>query len=169
MQLGIYNVHLCGPGIFNLVKCSNLKKEEVFPVNRQCPERKRPMVSLGIRRWRTLCQECTSFPQPSQWASKCSCGTQDVNWPARGHLSMKVRTWAPHPRLEISRLHAYTMLVALRVCTVVSNSLPPHGREIVQARILEWVAISASRGSSWPSHLTGISCTSCIGRWILYH
>ena len=40
---------------------------------------------------------------------------------------------------------------------------------IFQARTLEWVAISYSRGSSPPSDLTWISCVSCIGRWILYH
>ena len=39
-----------------------------------------------------------------------------------------------------------------------------HG--ISQTRILEWVAISFSRGSSWPRLRTRISC---IGRWILYH
>ena len=42
-----------------------------------------------------------------------------------------------------------------------------HG--ISQARILEWVAISYSRGSSWPRDLTHFSCVSCISRWILYH
>ena len=35
-----------------------------------------------------------------------------------------------------------------------------------QARILEWVAISFSRGSSWPRDRT---CVSCTGRRILYH
>ena len=40
---------------------------------------------------------------------------------------------------------------------------------ILQARILEWVAISSSRGSSWPRDRTGVSYVSCIGRWILYH
>ena len=35
-----------------------------------------------------------------------------------------------------------------------------------QVRILEWVAISYSRGSSWPSDP---ACISCIGRQILYH
>ena len=39
-----------------------------------------------------------------------------------------------------------------------------HG--ISQARILEWVAISFSRGSSQPRDGT---CVSCIGRQILYH
>ena len=38
--------------------------------------------------------------------------------------------------------------------------------EIFQERILEWVAISSSRGSSQPGDLTWVSC---IGRWILYH
>ena len=41
-----------------------------------------------------------------------------------------------------------------------------HG--IFQARILEWVAISYSRGSSWPRDWTWVSSVSCIGRWILY-
>ena len=38
-----------------------------------------------------------------------------------------------------------------------------------QARILEWVAISYSRGSSQCSDQTCISCVSYIGRQILYH
>ena len=39
-----------------------------------------------------------------------------------------------------------------------------HG--ILQARIVEWVAISFSRGSFWPRDWT---CVSCIGRQILYY
>ena len=39
-----------------------------------------------------------------------------------------------------------------------------HG--ISQTRILEWVVISFSRGSSRSRDWT---CVSCIGRWILYH
>ena len=41
--------------------------------------------------------------------------------------------------------------------------------EIFQARILQWVAISYSRGSSKPRDWTQVSCVSCIGRQILYH
>ena len=47
-------------------------------------------------------------------------------------------------------------------CSLPGSSV--HG--ISQARILEWVAISFSRGSSQPKDWTWISC---IGRWILYH
>ena len=42
-----------------------------------------------------------------------------------------------------------------------------HG--IVQARILQWVAISSSKGSPQPRDLTHFSCGSYIGRQILHH
>ena len=38
-----------------------------------------------------------------------------------------------------------------------------------QARMLEWVTLSFSRGSSQPRHQTHVSSVSCIGRQILYH
>ena len=38
-----------------------------------------------------------------------------------------------------------------------------HG--ILQARILEWVAMPSSRGSSWPRDQTHNFYVSCIGRW----
>ena len=59
---------------------------------------------------------------------------------------------------------------------VMSDSLPPycslpgssvHG--ILQVRILEWVNISSSWGSSWPRDQTCVSCVSGIGKQILYH
>ena len=40
---------------------------------------------------------------------------------------------------------------------------------IVQARILEWVVILSSRGSSWPRDRLCLSYVSCIGRQVLYH
>ena len=52
-------------------------------------------------------------------------------------------------------------------CSVVSNSLQTHGLwpdkllsvpGILQARMLEWVAISFSRGSSPPRDQTQVSC-----------
>ena len=44
------------------------------------------------------------------------------------------------------------------------NSLGSSVHGVLQARILEWVAISYSRGSSLPRDWTHVSCT---GRWIL--
>ena len=51
-------------------------------------------------------------------------------------------------------------------CSIVSDSLQPHDRSlpgasihgILQSRILEWVTISFSRGSSWPMDQSSISC-----------
>ena len=54
-------------------------------------------------------------------------------------------------------------------CEVESVSVPGssiHG--ILQARMLEWAAISSSRWSSPPRDQTCISRVSWIGRWILY-
>ena len=50
-------------------------------------------------------------------------------------------------------------------CSLQNSSV--HG--IVQARILEWVAISFSRESSWLRDQTCIFCISCIGKQILYY
>ena len=62
-------------------------------------------------------------------------------------------------------------------CSVISDSLQPHGLYPTRflcpwdfpGRILEWVAISFSNGSSWPRDRTHISCVSSIDRWIIYH
>ena len=48
--------------------------------------------------------------------------------------------------------------VKVKSCSVMSDSLLPHG--ILQARILEWVAISSSKGSSQPRGRTQVSHTA---------
>ena len=56
------------------------------------------------------------------------------------------------------------------LCSPVGCSLPGssvHG--ILQARILERVALRPSRGSSRPKDWTHVSSVSCIVRWVLYH
>ena len=56
------------------------------------------------------------------------------------------------------------------LCDPMNCSLPGSStHEIFQARILEPVAISSFRGSSWPRDGTCVSYVSCIGRQILYH
>ena len=42
-------------------------------------------------------------------------------------------------------------------------------RRILQAKMMEWVALPSSRRSSWPRDQTCISYISYIGRWVLYH
>ena len=64
-------------------------------------------------------------------------------------------------------MHAQLYLI---LCDPMDCSPPGSTvRGIFQARILEWVAISFSRGPSQSSDQTQVSCISCIGRQILYH
>ena len=78
--------------------------------------------------------------------------------------------------LTLFRCSGFTWLRELCVtCSVVSNSLDPmdysppgssvHG--ILQARTLDWVAISFSRGSSWLRDRTLVTCIAggCFTGW----
>ena len=61
-------------------------------------------------------------------------------------------------------MHAKSLQLCLTLCDLMDCSPPGssvHG--ISQARILEWVTISSSRGASQPRGWTHISCISCIG------
>ena len=49
-------------------------------------------------------------------------------------------------------------------CSLPGSSV--HG--ILQARMLEWVAMPSSRGSSGPRDRTHLSYVSCTGRQVLY-
>ena len=67
-------------------------------------------------------------------------------------------------------MHANSFQSCPTLCDPMDCSLPGssiHG--ISQARILEWVSISSSRGSSQPRDLTHVSWGSCLDRQIFYH
>ena len=67
-------------------------------------------------------------------------------------------------------LHDKSLQSCPTLCDLMECSLPGtpvHG--ILQARILKWMAMPSSRGSSQPRDRTCISYVSCIGRWVLYH
>ena len=56
------------------------------------------------------------------------------------------------------------------LCDPLDCSLPGSSVHLIsQARILEWVAIFYSKGSSQPRGRNYVSCTFCIGRQIPYH
>ena len=58
----------------------------------------------------------------------------------------------------------------VRLSVTLDCSLPGssvHG--ILQARVLEWVAIFYPRGFPWPRDWTHVSYVSCIGKQVLYH
>ena len=67
-------------------------------------------------------------------------------------------------------MHAKSLQSCPTLCYPMDCSFPGFSvHEILQARILEWVDMPSSRGSSWPRDWTSISHASCIDRWILYH
>ena len=65
---------------------------------------------------------------------------------------------------------AKSLQSSVTLCDLMDCSPPRssvHG--ILQARILEWVAMPSSRGCSRPRDRTCVSSVSCIDRWVLDH
>ena len=88
-------------------------------------------------------------------------------WPAAVHEVTKSRTQLSDWTELTDDCCLVALTLYLTLCDPTDCSPPgssAHG--ILQARILEWVAISSSGGSPWPRDQTRVSC---IGRWILYH
>ena len=104
-------------------------------------------------------------------------------WTWRGSLHSRSLLSQACPSVELDLLQAGAAQLRLKEsksdsCSVVSDFLginglcsPPgfsvHG--ILQARILEWIDVSFSRGSSLSRDQTHIFCISCISSRILYH
>ena len=72
--------------------------------------------------------------------------------------------------LPCACIHAKSLQLCPTLCNPKDCSLPGSSvRGILQARMLEWVAISSSRGSSPSRDRAHTSCGSCIGRRVRYH
>ena len=90
------------------------------------------------------------------------CWHQGISWKGQKKPS-KTKSYSLCLMVHLTSCCTYPRAIAL--CNVMDCSPPGssiHG--ISQARILEWVTVSCSRGSSWPRDRTHISCFSCIGR-----
>ena len=88
------------------------------------------------------------------------CGSWAESWDIF-HLFIQDGNW------EVTELHSVTQS-CLTLCDPMDCSPPgssAHG--ILQARILEWVAMPSSRGYSQPRDRTPFSSVSCIDRWVL--
>ena len=91
----------------------------------------------------------TSFPIWNQSVAPCPVLTV-ASWPAYRFLKRQVR-WSG---ISIS----FRILCPI-ICDPMDCSLPGSSvHRILQARILEWVAIPFSQGSSWPRDQTQVSC-----------
>ena len=85
------------------------------------------------------------------------------------HMTMKgvPSSWVPWNEWSClcSVAQSHLTLCDPKDCSPPGSTVPG----ISQARILEWVAITYSRRTSWTRDRTPVSCISCIGRQILYH
>ena len=78
--------------------------------------------------------------------------------------STEGKTWSTCELCVHAKLLQCGWLCNLMDCRPPGSSVP----RILQERILEWVAMPSSRGSSRPRDRICISYVSCIGRWVLY-
>ena len=98
------------------------------------------------------------------------------------HKYRKRNSWLPRgtgvrDKLGDQNRHKYTVCVhtcAAHLYPTLRHPVycSPPGSSVYgisQVRILKWVAISYSRGSSRPRDQSCISCVSCIDRQIVYH
>ena len=84
----------------------------------------------------------------------------NTHWMSTSDMEEKaVEKWKCNTRLcYVLSCFSHVWLCDPMDCSPPGSSV--HG--ILQVRILEWVAIRFSRGSSWPRDWTCISCSSCI-------
>ena len=66
---------------------------------------------------------------------------------------------------KVKALVAQSCLTLYEPMDCSPPGFPVH--RVLQARVLEWVAMLSSRGSSWPRDGTHISYASCVGRQVL--
>ena len=113
--------------------------------------------------------EIKSYCSSKYWSS-CNSNTAAVIWYNYLENSLAVAYNITNNMIALCvRAHSVAQS-CLTLCDPMDCSSPGssiHG--IFQSKILEWVAISYSRGSSPPRDRIHVSCISCTGRWILYH
>ena len=106
------------------------------------------LVVMGLSRLQELVMDREAW---RPWLSKGSDMTERLNWPNWKHCAQSLQS-------------------CLTLCDPMDCSPPGSSvRGTLHARILEWVAVSYSRGSSWPRDAAGISYISCIGRQVFCH
>ena len=105
----------------------------------------------------------TPHSAPSSWSLRCQ-GRAGSPWKGRASSFPQGLLLGNGRLCILSRLHGCCVLSCFShvwLCAPVDCSPPGssvHG--VLQARILEWVAISFSRGSCWPRDWTQVSCTA---------
>ena len=81
------------------------------------------------------------------------------------NYALQLKTTSVHLNFNLYMLcvHAQSLQLCPTLCNPMHSSPPGSSvLGILQARILEWVAMPSSWGSSWPKDWICISCISCI-------
>ena len=101
------------------------------------------------------------------WGPKVYQRRRAVTGVSTGQGFQHALSWG-HSSGAATCMHAELPHSCPTLCDPMDCSPPsPSVHRILQARILEWVAIPFSRGSSWPRVRTCISYVTCIGSWVL--
>ena len=112
-----------------------------------------------FRKCQTLFNDsCTLLPYVTTWMNFENIILSEINQSQR---------WMSHDFIYV---HAKLFQSCPDLLDTLNYSPPSSTvHRILQARILEWVAMPSSRGYSQWRDWTFISNISCIGRWVLYH
>ena len=103
-----------------------------------------------------LASPCSTWWQKILHAGKFCRWTSIVSMAYCPHFPTLQSNMSEFTLKNYSRIDYIDSLLFLGLCSPPDSSV--HG--ILQARILEWVAIPFSRGSSWPSEWTQVSCNA---------
>ena len=122
-------------------------------------------LSLSICFWdsfRSMCSDCSS--------RSCTAAKDHIVWTTAVyssilHVYFFTGVWKAMCCAVLSRFSHVQLCATLS--TVAHQG--PLSMEILPARILEWVAVPSSRGSSPPRDRTWVSKLSCIYRQALFH
>ena len=112
-------------------------------------------ISLGLKNRLSLC-----WKESLETITLVKFHDPDPTW-----ITNVGNNWITMKRVSVLSCFSHVWLCDPMDCRPPGSSV----RGILQARILEWVAMLSSRGSSQPRDQTQVSYISCIGRWVLYH
>ena len=120
------------------------------------------------RRWKG--PPCTGARARVEAKGHPACSTLWLQGQVPGVFRMKMERQVDIKTFKYCVCVPECMSIVAQLCPALCDPMDcsPPGSSVYgisQARMLEWVVIPFSRGSSWPKDQT---CISCIDKWILY-
>ena len=95
---------------------------------------------------------------------------KQLNLPSKTQMTKKIIFLGSCGPISLTCVYAQSLQSCPTLCDPMDCSpLGSSVHGILQTRVLKWVAMPSSRGSSQPRDWTCSFHVSCIGRWVLYH